>query len=75
MWSQAVRQDFFGELGLLQTKQQLYSARAMTHVDAYRLDRADFEATMREHPAEAVQVRHPTITSVPRDPLQRAPRP
>ena len=51
-----VRSDYFGELGLFQNKQHLYSARAMTHCDTYSLTRADFEEVMCHHPAVAVQI-------------------
>lgn len=33
-----------------------YTARAVTHIDAFRLDRADFIGVMRSHPAGAVHV-------------------
>jgi hypothetical protein len=51
-----VRSDYFGELALFQANQHSYSARAMTHVDAYSLDRDDFAEVLREHPTEAVLV-------------------
>jgi len=51
-----VRADYFGEHGLFQSKQHLYSARAMTHCDTYSLRRFDFEHVMREHPTVAVQI-------------------
>jgi CRP-like cAMP-binding protein len=52
----AVRTDYFGELGLFQAKQHLYSARAMTHLDVYSLHRDHFRAAIRDNPAEAVQI-------------------
>ena len=33
-----------------------YTARAITHLDTFRLDRGEFEAVMRNHPAGALQV-------------------
>ena len=51
-----VRQDYFGEYGLFQSKQQTLSARAMTHLDTYRLTRQDFEDCLKDHPAAAMQI-------------------
>ena len=49
-------EDYFGELGLFQSKQQTLSARAMTHLDTYRLTRLDFEDCLKDHPAAAMQI-------------------
>ena len=51
-----VVEDYFGELGLFINNKLTYTCRAETHLDVYRLDRADFEAVMRDHPAGALQV-------------------
>ena len=48
--------DYFGELSLFVNKKLAYTARAVTHLDAFRLDRAEFIAVMRSHPAGAVHV-------------------
>ena len=50
------RDDYFGELGLFSDKQSAITVRSITHVDAYRLEREDFEAVMRSHPAAAVRI-------------------
>ena len=51
-----MREDYFGELGLFQSKTHAYSARAMTHLDTFKLLRSDFEAVMREHPGSALKI-------------------
>ena len=48
--------DYFGELSLFVTKKLSYTVRAITHVDCFRLERADFIEVMRSHPAGAVHV-------------------
>ena len=48
--------DYFGELSLFVTKKLSYTVRAITHVDCFRLERADFIDVMRSHPAGAVHV-------------------
>ena len=48
--------DYFGELGLFLNSKLNYTLRAITHLDCLRLDRHDFEAVMRQHPAGAVHV-------------------
>ena len=48
--------DYFGELGLFLNSKLNYTVRAVTHLDGLRLDRQDFEAVMRQHPAGAVHV-------------------
>ena len=48
--------DYFGELGLFVKNKLAYTVRAITHLDAFRLDRLDFEAVMRDHPAGALHV-------------------
>jgi len=49
-------EDYFGELNLLVTKKLTYTARSITHLDAFRLDRDDFVLVMRSHPAGAMHV-------------------
>lgn len=62
-----VRSDYFGELGLFQSKQHLYSARAMTHCDTYSLYRSDFESVLQQHPTVAIEIADmlPTMLSKP----------
>lgn len=48
--------DYFGELSLFVNKKLAYTARSITYLDAFRLDRADFMLVMRSHPAGAVHV-------------------
>ena len=48
--------DYFGELSLFANKKLSYTARSITYLDTFRLDRDDFMLVMRSHPAGAVHV-------------------
>ena len=48
--------DYFGELSLFVHKKLAYTARAVTHIDTFRLERSDFISIMRSHPTGAVHV-------------------
>ena len=51
-----IRTDYFAEHALFLDTQYCYAARAMTHVDAYSLERARFEGTMLQFPSAAVHL-------------------
>ena len=53
-----IRTDYFAEHALFLDTQHSYAARAMTHVDAYSLERARFEGTMLQFPSAAMHLTH-----------------
>lgn len=48
--------DYFGEISLFVEQKLAYTARSVTHLDSFRLDRVDFMTVLRAHPADACQV-------------------
>ena len=53
-----IRTDYFAEHALFLDTQHSYAARAMTHVDAYSLERARFGGTMLQFPSAAMHLTH-----------------
>ena len=50
------RSDYFDELGLFTDKRNDMSARALTHVDLYKLTRDDFESVIRDYPGPSIKL-------------------
>ena len=57
--------DHFGELSLFVTRKLSFTVRSITHVDTFRLEKADFMEVMRSHPAGAVHVADRVGTVLP----------
>ena len=52
---------FFGEIALVLARPRTASIRASTSVEVYKLDKFDFDATLRQHPGIKTSMRRAAL--------------